>query len=167
VPQRQARSSLAIRATVPVLIPSALADLRMPFPACNDRRTAASRFTSSFGLPIGCPLFVPLRFARATPARTRSRIIAASNSANSLRRTGMRRSSGPLPALRQIFRLFRLVAQKEKKSSTPCLTRTRCTKAVPADQCVGKAIVVLYLPERSHLDALSRPPTYQYALPVC
>ncbi len=29
---------------------------------------------------MGLPLFVPQRFARATPVRTRSRIIAASNS---------------------------------------------------------------------------------------
>jgi hypothetical protein len=37
---------------------------------------------SMVGLPIGLPLLVPVSLARRRPARTRSRIIARSNSAN-------------------------------------------------------------------------------------
>lgn len=47
--QHQARISCAIRATVPVPTSVVFAVLRIRVPACNERRTAASRLVSSFG----------------------------------------------------------------------------------------------------------------------
>lgn len=73
--------SAEMRATVPVPTPRLLATFKMPVPEANAFRTAFSRPGSIRGLPIGFPDFVPFRLARATPERTRSRIIDASNSA--------------------------------------------------------------------------------------
>src|SRR5262249_8016325 len=77
-----ARSSRAIRCTVPTPTPTSRAILMMPLsPPISAARIAASVLLGIRLRPIGFPLFVPFRRARAIPARLRSSLMLRSNSA--------------------------------------------------------------------------------------